>query len=101
MDDNTARIAALAEGIRTLRDAVPTQNATADSPDGLIRATVDGYGKLVELELHPRILRDPDSRALADAVIGTVHAAQETVGRKIAGISRNVLPPLDTAVRRG
>ncbi|MEY9863600.1 DNA-binding protein YbaB [Catenulispora sp. GAS73] len=59
----------------------------ARSPDRLIRATVGPRGQLLDLEIDPRTLRDPDSRALAATILATVRAAVE----EAAGKSRAVL----------
>lgn len=66
---------AIAEKIRRLRDELATVEATADSPDGLIQATVDGRGRLLTLTLSPRIYRELSSQALADSIVDTIQAA--------------------------
>ena len=66
---------AIAARIRRLRDEVATVAAVADSPDGLVRATVDGRGRLLELELSPRIYRELSTETLADSIVDTVRAA--------------------------
>ncbi|WP_117214442.1 YbaB/EbfC family nucleoid-associated protein [Allorhizocola rhizosphaerae] len=82
--------ARLAERVRRVRRQAERIEAAADSPDGLIRATVGGHGQLLELELNPRILRNPDSRALAGAIAGTIQSAQRAVDREVARLSREV-----------
>lgn len=66
---------ALRRTLRALRDRVPDLTATADSEDGLVTATVDGRGRLVDLELDARIYRGPDSRALAERIGATARLA--------------------------
>lgn len=64
--------------LRALRDR--RVEATATSPDGLISATVDGRGRLVDLWLDERVYRAPDSKAFSRMVIDTIQAAAtETV----------------------
>lgn len=52
-------------------------SATAWSPDRLIKATVGPRGQLVDLEIDPRVYRNPNSTALAQAILATVRAATE------------------------
>ncbi|WP_163572785.1 YbaB/EbfC family nucleoid-associated protein [Fodinicola feengrottensis] len=49
--------------------------ATAESPDGLVAATVNSSGDVVELELDDRVYRTSDSAALAAAITQTIRAA--------------------------
>ena len=83
----------LASALREIRDALTEIRAIADSPDGLIRATTDGHGRLLELELDPRIYRAGDSQALTTAITATVHAAAEAAEAEIARIGDKLLTP--------
>lgn len=56
----------MAEDIRTMRRRLTEIRATAASEDGLIRATVDGSGALVELRLDPRVHRFPAATLAGD-----------------------------------
>jgi hypothetical protein len=64
----------LAEDVRAVRRLVEVR-ATAESPDGMVGATVGGGGELVDLWLDPRIYRRPDSEALARTIAETVRRA--------------------------
>lgn len=66
---------------------------TADSPDGLISATVVRRGELVELYLDPRIYRTTDSKALAESIVDTIGKAVRQAQEKIFDITRDYLPP--------
>jgi len=50
---------------------------TAGGPEDLVRAVVDGTGRLVDLKLKPELLRRPPE-AVAKAVLGAVRKAQES-----------------------
>ncbi|WP_279582669.1 YbaB/EbfC family nucleoid-associated protein [Fodinicola feengrottensis] len=63
-----ASIAEIATKLRTLRDESAKLEATAESPDGLVAATVNSRGDVVELELDDRVYRTSDSAALAAAI---------------------------------
>ncbi|MGZ0149056.1 YbaB/EbfC family nucleoid-associated protein [Kribbella sp. WER1] len=72
-----------------IRAAVADTTGTAESPDGLIEATVGVYGELVELDLDPRIFRRQDATALAEQIRATVNSAyqeaQDKVRRELVG----------------
>ena len=72
----------LAAGIRRVRNNLGAVEATADSPDGLVSATVDGRGRLLDLRLSSRVYRELGSAALAESVVDTVRAAVELAGRQ-------------------
>ena len=64
----------MAEDIRAMRRQLTEIRATAASEDGLIRATVDGAGVLVDLRLDPRVHRIPVA-TLAKDITDTVASA--------------------------
>ena len=85
-ESDIAGLRAVAEGLEgTFRDMLergPQIQAEARriqvtevSDDGLISVTVGVRGDLVRLDIDPRIYRHPDSRALADSISETIHAA--------------------------
>jgi DNA-binding protein YbaB len=67
--------------------------ATADSPDGLVSATVVGRGELSELYLDPRIYRTTDSKALARSIVDTIRDAVGQTREQLFEITRRYLPP--------
>jgi DNA-binding protein YbaB len=87
LPDGLADHVRLAETLREVRDRIDAVTATAYSPDGLVAATVDGRGELTALDLDPRIYRDQDSAALADAITGTVRAARRDAMRDASRIA--------------
>ncbi|WP_328605805.1 YbaB/EbfC family nucleoid-associated protein [Amycolatopsis sp. NBC_00345] len=91
--DGQLRYRELASALREIRDALAEIRSIADSPDGLIRATTDGHGRLLELELDPRIYRTTDSQALTTAITDTVRAAAEAAEAEIARIGGKLLTP--------
>ncbi|MFF0147915.1 YbaB/EbfC DNA-binding family protein [Amycolatopsis sulphurea] len=76
-----------ASALRGFRKTLTGIEATADSPGGLVRATTDAHGRLLELELDRRIYRATDSRALAATIAMTVHAAAEAARAEIERIA--------------
>lgn len=87
----------LAEDIRVLRHALEETRETADSADGLVAATVDGHGKLVELWLDPRIYRAPDTTALAATISDTIAEAVRLAEEKVFAAVAKFLPADATA----
>lgn len=66
------------EGPQVAQEAA-SLTATETSPDGLITVTVDTRGSMIDLRLDSRIYRQPDSEALAEAIVATTRRAAETV----------------------
>jgi DNA-binding protein YbaB len=70
-----------------LRERMADISATAESDDGLISATTDGHGRLLDLELDRRLYRVPDSRRLAAAITGAVGEAADRARDEVAAAS--------------
>ncbi|MDT5024550.1 MAG: hypothetical protein QOE61_976 [Micromonosporaceae bacterium] len=63
--------------------------ATAESPGGAVRATVDYRGNLTKLEINPRAHRSLDSATLADQIVETTKKAAQQVQERV----REVVSP--------
>ncbi|GAB3813046.1 YbaB/EbfC family nucleoid-associated protein [Kribbella italica] len=117
-DDRTAGqslLGQLEEADRKLREYRSISNdteGTAQSPDGLIEATVGLYGEVRELVLDPRIYRTVDATALAEAVRDVINKAVGEAQATAAGQLSSLLPgglsepsdlafaPLDAELRK-
>jgi hypothetical protein len=66
---------------------------TADSDDGLITATVDARGELIEVNLDPRIYRAPDSDTLSATIAETIQRAVRQAQGEVFILVRPFLPP--------
>ncbi len=64
----------------------------ARSEDRLIRAVVGPRGQLIDLELDPRVFRNPDSKALAAAILDTVRDAVDDTQRQARELRDELLP---------
>jgi DNA-binding protein YbaB len=62
------------------------------SDDRLIKATVGPRGQLVELEIDPRVYRQPNSKALAATIVATVRRASEEAMAKTQEIAEAAMP---------
>jgi DNA-binding protein YbaB len=65
---------------------------TAWSPDRMIKAVVGPRGHLLELEIDPRLLRQPNAKALSAAIVQTVRAAVEEAGQRSSDLLQESLP---------
>ncbi|MEU6642741.1 YbaB/EbfC family nucleoid-associated protein [Saccharomonospora sp. NPDC046836] len=83
----------LRDDLLEIRTRIADIEATADSPDGLISATVVGRGELAELYLDPRIYRATDSKALAESIVDTIKDAVARSREDLFEITREYLPP--------
>jgi DNA-binding protein YbaB len=83
-----------------LQEVVRAVVESAESDDGLVTATVDGRGLLLDLELDPRIFRDTNARLLADQVTTTVARAAELAAARVAAAARRRLTVRGCRVER-
>lgn len=65
---------------------------TAWSDDRLVKAVVGPRGQLVELEIDPRVYRNPNSKALSATILATVRAAVADANQKMRDIMDRALP---------
>ncbi|UJW32041.1 YbaB/EbfC family nucleoid-associated protein [Saccharothrix sp. AJ9571] len=95
----------LRDDLLEIREKIAGIEASADSPDGLVSATVAGRGELSELYLDPRIYRTHDSKALAASIVDTIKDAVAQSQERLFEITRQYLPPAakleDTDVHTG
>ncbi|MFF5209182.1 YbaB/EbfC family nucleoid-associated protein [Streptosporangium sp. NPDC000396] len=81
------------QSLRRLHEATSELEAITgegQAADGLIRATVDHGGRLRDIALDPRALRQ-DSRTLAESITEAVQAAQDDAFRKGQELLASVL----------
>jgi DNA-binding protein YbaB len=64
----------------------------ASSDDRLIKAVVGPRGQLIDLEIDPRVFRNPDSKALAASILATVRAAVDDSLRQTREVRDELLP---------
>jgi DNA-binding protein YbaB len=79
--------------VSRLRSVAEDTTGTAQSPDGLIEATVGMYGEVREFVLDPRVFRDPDAGALADQIRTVINAAIDDAQQSAARQLSSLLPP--------
>ena len=79
-------------GIDDTQRRLSNVTGTAWSADRMIKATVGPRGQLVELEIDPRVYRNPNSKALAADILATARIAVEDVARQTREILEENLP---------
>lgn len=87
-----ARTRQMVDTFTSLREQVRSLTVTAHSADRLVTAVAAPGGRIVDLELDPRIYRNPDSYALADSILSAIEQAQDGVANREAEIRAKALP---------
>ena len=77
------------QGPELARQARAVQ-ATETSPDGLVSVTVGPQGRVVRLDLDPRIYRTQDARALAGLITETIEHAVWTAEDQVVALMSGV-----------
>lgn len=65
---------------------------SAWSDDGMIKVVVGPRGHLLELDIDPRVLRRPNSKALSAAILATARLAVEDAAAQSQAILADVVP---------
>jgi DNA-binding protein YbaB len=94
VDDLRKAVGSLGEVQRRMRRVT----GTGHSPDRLVTATVGPRGQLVDLEIDPRVFRNPDSRGLADAILAASRAAVDDANARTMSVVDETVPE---TLRRG
>jgi DNA-binding protein YbaB len=81
---HTPDIRPLLRGLRAVQRELDDIRTEATSRDRLVTVTVDGRGRLLELEIDRSVFRSPNSRALADAVLDAVRRATDQAAEEAA-----------------
>jgi DNA-binding protein YbaB len=91
-DDVYDQYQRLRSGMDDLQQRLATMQVSAESPDGLVRATVGPRGQLIDLRLDQRVYRDLDVDQLARAVVSTTQAAVEEATAQVEELMSGYLP---------
>ena len=85
----------LRSGVTELQQQLQAIRVVVQSDDRLITATVGPRGQLLNLELDPRIYRDPNSRKLASTITETIQRGVRQVADRTLELCRPLLPQQD------
>lgn len=97
-DEVYAQYQRLRSGLDELQQRLIRTRVSAESDDGLVRATVGPRGQLIELKLDPRIYRETNADALARKITKTIQTATERSIEHVQRIVAEYLPPDSGAV---
>jgi len=62
------------------------------SEDRLVKVVVGPRGQLIDLEIDPRVFRNPNSKALANTILATVRAAVDDAQRQSREVRDELIP---------
>ncbi len=91
-DDVYSQYERLRSGMGELQQKLADMTVSAESPDGLVKATVGPRGQLVDLKLDQRIYRTDDARHLARTIVETVQRAAGKVTDEVQELVSGYLP---------
>jgi DNA-binding protein YbaB len=78
--------------VRRFRSLSEDTTGSAQSPDGLIEATVGMYGDVRDLVIDPRVYRNPDAKALAGQIRDVINEAGQDAQQVAAGQLSSLFP---------
>lgn len=91
-DDVYGRYQRLRSDLDGLQRRLAELRVSADSEDGLIRATVSARGQLVDLRLDRRIYRDMDAAELSRTIVATTARAAAQAAAEVQRLMADYLP---------
>jgi DNA-binding protein YbaB len=91
-DDVYGQYHRLRSGMDDMQRRLAELRVSADSDDGLIRATVGPRGQLLDLRLDRRIYRDMDAGELGRKIVATVERATAQTSEQVEQLVADYLP---------
>jgi DNA-binding protein YbaB len=98
-DDVVSQYERLRSGLDEMQERLSRLAVTAESPDGLVRATVGPRGQLIDLELDPDIYRRHDAAELSRKILRTVEQAVAKTTDQVQEMVGEYLPADSGAAR--
>jgi len=98
-DDVFGQYQRLRSGLDDLQDRLGEMRVSAESADGLIKATVDPRGQLVDLRLDRRVYRELDPEQLSRAIVETTAKAAGRSTEEVTELMAEYLPADSGAMR--
>ena len=83
IDELLAQYRQVRDNLGRMQREMAELTATAQSPDELVKVTVDHRGELTAVEFNPRALRLVDSITLGETVVATAKAATRELRRRV------------------
>lgn len=91
-DDVFGQYQRLRSGMDDIQRRLAELRVSAESDDGLVRATVGPRGQLVDLRLDPRAYRELSPEELSRAVVATVTKAAARTAQQVEELMSAYLP---------
>src|SRR5690606_32708563 len=83
LGDLMGKVKDLQANMQAAQEQLGTITETAESGAGLVKATVNGHKKLLNLEIDPSILGPADKEMAQDLIVAAVNKAMDTIEPKI------------------
>ncbi|GGN89624.1 hypothetical protein GCM10010112_74280 [Actinoplanes lobatus] len=93
LEDVYGRYEEMRSGVDELQRSLATMQVSAESEDGVVHATVDADGRLVDLRLDQQACRDWNVETLARVIVETVQHASAGTSREIESLVTNHRSP--------
>lgn len=91
-DDVVGQYQRLRSGMDDMQRRLAELQISAESDDGLIRATVGPRGQLIDLRLDRRIYRDMDAGELSRKIVTTTEQAAAQMAEQVQQMMAGYLP---------
>lgn len=91
-DDVFGQYQRLRSGMDDMQQRLAELQVSAESDDGLIRATVGPRGQLIDLRLDRRIYRDMDAAELGRKIVTTTEQAAARMAEQVQQLMAGYLP---------
>ncbi len=83
MNNIMGKIQEAQESLKKAQEELVHVTASAEAGAGMVKATVNGHRKLIELTIDPDILKKEDQEMVQDLVIAATNKALEEIEDKI------------------
>jgi DNA-binding protein YbaB len=97
LEDVYGRYEEMRSGVDELQRSLATMQVSAESPDGIVQATVNSDGELVGLRLDQQACREWDVETLARLIVETVQSASAGKHRQVEQLVTAHRQPDETA----
>lgn len=91
--DMLAQLKKSAEALPKTQERMTSVTAVSYSDDRMVKVVVGPRGQLVDLEIDPRVFRQPDAKELSAKILATTREAVRQVTEQMQEIVAEQLPP--------
>lgn len=91
--DMLAQLKKSVEALPRTQERMTSVTGVSFSDDRLVKVVVGPQGQLVDLEIDPRVFRQPDAKELSAKILATTRDAVRQVTERMQEIMAEQLPP--------